>query len=136
METSYKQRLAFYALLAANFIMSLANVIYLSFVHGNSAHFDSTIVTDDLLDGFSGGPVFDLETWTCEVNQFQKSNGFAVWTVYGEQCAVEKGARWLSLILFVQSGALLVLFLLDWKRQQSILCYKLVQRSSWQNDWI
>jgi hypothetical protein len=118
------QRVLLYFLLSATFAISTANVIFLNVVHYASGHFNPTLTTSIVLGGPGDETVYDLETWTCEVDRFQQSMGYDDWPFLGTQCHLEKGARCLSLILFIQSGILLMLFLVDWRRNQSVLCQK------------
>ncbi|OCK80002.1 hypothetical protein K432DRAFT_54253 [Lepidopterella palustris CBS 459.81] len=79
-------------------------MIVLFVKHRTSSHFNPNgLGTDD----FYYAGVFDLETWTCEVNRFQDTTPELDFShtidLYGKQCALERAGRWMMIPLMVVS---------------------------------
>ena len=107
MNYKFSRRRIHTVLLILNTMLVLSLLITLNIVHAKSAHFN--IHYTSKYGGY--GPsdiydkgVFDLETWTCELNSVttiaeeEQSN---IGGDMGRQCIIERTTRWVMVPLFV-----------------------------------
>jgi hypothetical protein len=101
-------------------------------MHSVSARFEPKISD---VESLSPSGRFDLETWTCQAKAFYPTFDFSV---LGRQCVLESSARWLSLVIFVLSLALLAICWVDWKGKALVISKKLDQGDceDSEDDWV
>jgi hypothetical protein len=102
--------------------MALTTSIYLTFVHATSNHFNLSNEYD--------GRLFDLETWSCEVQAYYPMISFDDYNILGRQCQLSMASRVLSYFLSLFSLSLGVGLVFDWQRVNVIMVEKKYRRDN------
>ncbi|KAF2428266.1 hypothetical protein EJ08DRAFT_662486 [Tothia fuscella] len=131
---SRKQHQITFAAVVVNFLITFAAFVVAFVVHLLSDHFDTNFYIHQNQSSVYQGR-FDLETWTCETQNFYPTFGFGDSNILGRQCHLEMGARWLSLVQMVTCAIVSILLLLNWEGKQSVMCERSHRREEiWDLD--
>jgi hypothetical protein len=126
------------ALLGVNALMALATFLYAFVAHGLSAHFDPeyamSLVDPRVIYAYGQG-TFDLETWACETKDLPHYDEYPAGKVH-TLCALEAGARWMTLFVFLAATGLFTLACLDWRGEKFLLTTWKNKRVSWRLDYV
>jgi hypothetical protein len=77
---------------------------------------------------------FDLAMWVCEINSLPNYSD-SVAGVLHTLCAVETGARWTTLFVFVSAFSLSVIVWLDRRGEKRLVVTLKSRRASWRDDY-
>ncbi|RYP02579.1 hypothetical protein DL765_010726 [Monosporascus sp. GIB2] len=135
--TLYFVRIALLVVLGVNAVLSLATFLYAFIAHTLSAHFDAVYAME--LTQLPNRRIydrgtFDLETWACETKDLPNYDTFPAGKVR-TLCAVETGARWMTLFVFLLASSLFIVVCLDRRGGKHLVTTWKNRRASWREDY-
>ena len=138
LQTTYGRRMAVVASLGVNALLALATLLYAFVAHALSAHFDPvyamSLVDLRVVEGYRKG-TFDLGTWACETKDLPHYDEYPAGKVH-TLCALETGARWMTLFVFLVASGLFAVVYLDWRGEEFLLATWKNKRASWRLDYV